>query len=122
MVSIDPAGRTSGIRGSAAGPGSTGGRGPTASIPRGVAPGVSPAQPESVGGREEGHDCGESQPEVLVTIHGRVFAGVLHECLTSAEHGRRECCVEIRVDDRRVMTWVAAGQVEFVRPGETDRA
>lgn len=122
MVSIDPAGRTSGIRGSAAGPGSTGGRRPTASIPRGVAPGVSPAQPESVGGREKGHDCGEPQPDVLVTIHGRVFAGVLRRCLTSAEHDQRECCVEIRVDDRRVMTWVAADQVEFVRPGETDPA
>ena len=122
MVSIDPAGRTSGIRGSADGRSSTGGRGPAASIPRGVVPGVSGAQPESVGGREEGHDCGESQPEVLVTIHGRVFAGVLRRCLTSAEHGQRECCVEIRVDDRRVMTWVAAGQVGFVRPGETDRA
>jgi len=59
---------------------------------------------------------------VLVTIHGRRFAGVLRRRRPAGEHGERECCVEIRVDDRRVMTWVAADQVEFAGPGETDQA
>ena len=80
------------------------------------------AQPESVGRREEGYDCEEPRAEVLVTIHGRVFAGVLRRGRRSPEHDESQWCVEIQVDDRRVMTWVAPDQVEFVGRGETGRA
>ena len=80
---------------------------------------ASRAQPENVAGPGQGGE-GDSQAEVLVTIHGRVFTGTLRQGARLPEHDEWRWCVEIRVDDRRLMTWVAADQVEFVGPRETD--
>jgi hypothetical protein len=75
-----------------------------------------------VAGPGEGCDECELHTAVLVTIHGRVFPGTVRRGGRLPGHDAWRWCVEIRVDDRRVMTWVAADQVEFVEhrgPGDT---
>jgi hypothetical protein len=61
------------------------------------------------------------QPAVLVTIHGRVWRGLLRGRSWSEEHGGWRCTVEIRVDDRAVVTSVPADQVEIAAPPDADR-
>ena len=56
----------------------------------------------------------DPQPAVRVTIHGRVWPGVLRARSWSEERGEWRCMVEIRVDDRAVLTSVPADQVEVV--------
>jgi hypothetical protein len=56
----------------------------------------------------------DSRPAVRVTIHGRVWSGVLHARAWSEDHGEWRCTVEIWVDDRAVRTSVPADQVELV--------
>ncbi len=71
-------------------------------------------------GPGHGDDKSDSQAEVLVTIHGRVFTGTVRRGARLPEHDEWRWCVEIRVDDRRLLTWVPADQVEFVeRRGPT---
>jgi hypothetical protein len=94
----------------------------THSTPRGVVHGRCRAQPGYVGASGEGSGGCERQAEVLVTIHGRVFTGTLRRGGRLPGQDEWRWWVEIRVDDRRVMTWVAADQVEFVEPRGSDGA
>jgi hypothetical protein len=67
------------------------------------------------------YDGDERHAEVLVTIHGRVFTGTVRSGGRLPGGDGWRWCVEIHVDDRRVMTWVAADQIEFVeRRGSAD--
>jgi hypothetical protein len=61
----------------------------------------------------------QPQPAVLVTIHGRVWHGVLRSRSWSEEHRSERCTVEIWVDDRAVVISVSADQVEFILPPDT---
>jgi hypothetical protein len=62
--------------------------------------------------------CGDPDldPRVLVTIHGRVWHGVLRGRSWSEEHHEWRCSVEIWVNDRAIITSVPADQVEVVAP------
>ena len=73
-------------------------------------------------GPGEGYEVGELHTAVLVTIHGRVFTGTLRGGGRLPGQATWRWCVEIRVDDRRVLTWVTAEQVEFVEGRDTDEA
>jgi hypothetical protein len=66
------------------------------------------------------YDEGEPRTQVLVTIHGRVFTGTLRRGARLPGQDEWRWCVEIRVDDRSVMTWVTAEQVEFVERRRSD--
>ena len=56
----------------------------------------------------------DQHPAVLVTIHGRVWPGVLRGRSWSDERQDWRYSVEIWVDDRGVIISVAPDQVEFV--------
>jgi hypothetical protein len=58
----------------------------------------------------------DPHPRVLVTIHGRIWPGVLRGRSWSEKHHDWRCSVEIRVSDRAVITSVPADQVEVVAP------
>jgi hypothetical protein len=59
----------------------------------------------------------EAEPgcEALITIHGRVYPGLLRRRSWSQERGTWQWSVEIAVDDRRVLTTVWADQISCVR-------
>ena len=57
---------------------------------------------------------------VLVTIHGRIWRGVLRGRSWSEDHGDWRCTVEIWVDDRAVVTSVPADHVQLVAPEGAD--
>jgi len=56
----------------------------------------------------------DQHPAVLVTIHGRVWPGVLRGRSWSDERQDWRYSVEIWVDDRGVIIAAAPDQVEFV--------
>jgi len=60
------------------------------------------------------HESPEPYSAVLITIHGRVYRGVVRRCSWSEEHNTWRCTVEISVDDCRVMTSVSADQIQRV--------
>jgi hypothetical protein len=64
------------------------------------------------------YDYPEPFPEAFITIHGRVYPGVLRRHSWSDEHNARRWTVEVWVDDRRVMTSVSADQIKLVRSAE----
>jgi hypothetical protein len=55
---------------------------------------------------------------VLVTIHGRVYRGVLRGRSWSDEHRTWRWDVEISIDDRRVLTTVSADQIQRLHDPE----
>ena len=56
---------------------------------------------------------------VLVTIHRRVWHGVLRSRSWSEEHGGWRCVVEISVDDRSVVNSLPEDRIEFIPPPDT---
>jgi hypothetical protein len=67
------------------------------------------------------HDSPEPYSEALITIHGRVYRGLVRCCSWSEEHNCWQCSVEISVDDRRLMTSVSADQIQCIRSEEPDK-
>ena len=61
----------------------------------------------------------DGHPEVLVTIHGRVWRGTLRARSWSEEHRAWVCSVEIWVDDRGVIFTVPDDRVEIVASDDT---
>jgi hypothetical protein len=62
------------------------------------------------------YDYPEPYPRALISIHDRVWPGVLRRRSWSEELHDWRWSVEVCIDDRRVMTSVSADQIELVEP------
>jgi hypothetical protein len=79
---------------------------------------VAATEPEFVATLPPSYDYPEPYPRALITIHDRVWPGFLRRRSWSDELQDWRWSVEVCIDDRRVMTWVSADQIEIVEPGE----
>jgi hypothetical protein len=64
--------------------------------------------------RPRPHDSPPPEEPALVTIHGRLYRGVVRGRSWSDEHKTWRWHVEISVDDHRVLTTVSADQIQRV--------
>jgi hypothetical protein len=83
---------------------------------------VAETDPEPVVTRPPSYDYPEPYPRAVITIHDRVWPGVLRRRSWSDELHDWRWGVEVWIDDHRVMTWVSANQIELVQPEGGNRA